>query len=141
MVSDVLKQEVDTMSEEEVVHMGRRLIDAGIISENQRDIVLDEQHAWNEQGKHIRFGELAVEMGFCTTEQVEALPGYMGDRLVEEGLITLEQKQLLISWQKRLRDKGIFVKFGELMVSEGFCSQSEIEAVITISQPEQKIIQ
>lgn len=116
--------------------IGVRLISAGCISEDQRDAVLIKQEALNARGQHVRFGELAVQMGFCTREQVEGLPGYLGERLVQAGLLTREQQGLLVTWQEKLREKGIHIRFGDLASSEGICTQAQIETVVRIDPAE-----
>ncbi len=124
-----LTEEEDTMAR---YRIGARLIAAGFLNQIQRNKVLARQNALNAEGEHLRFGELAMRMGFCTAEQVESLPGYLGDKLVSAGLITPAQRRLLITWQGRLRKKGIVIRFGDLTISEGFCTAAEIEAVISI---------
>jgi aryl carrier-like protein len=111
--------------------IGERLMAAGFLTEEQRNAVLTQQEAFDARGQHVRFGELAVQMGFCTHEQVETLPGYLGDRLVAAGLLSGEQRALLITWQEKLREKGIHIRFGDLATSEGICSAAQIETIIT----------
>lgn len=112
--------------------IGDRLISAGCLTEEQRDAVLQMQQDLEGSGKHMRFGALAVQMGFCTIEQVENLPGYIGEKLVMAGLITPEQCRLIVTWQTKLREKGKNIRFGDLAANEGLCSASQIETIVKL---------
>lgn len=114
--------------------IGNRLVSAGVLSVRQRDLVLEAQEKLKETGRWVRFGDLAIQVGYCTKEQVESLPGYIGTLLVAAGVISEEQRQLLVAWQEKLRLKGRNVRFGDLAVSEGLCSESEISMLLEQQQ-------
>ena len=120
----------DTLLKKYDYRIGDRLVEAGYLTHEQRDILLKKQEERKLLGKRVRLGELAVEEGFCNKEQVESLPGYIGERLVALGAITAEQREALIDWQGQLRKDGIIIRFGELTVSEGFCTRADLELVI-----------
>ncbi len=110
--------------------MGDRMIDASLITTEECEYILAGQNKLKNKGKWSRFGELAVHYGFCTTEQVEALPHYLGDTLVELGILTEKQKITIVKWHKQLRQKNINILLGELLISEGLCTKEQIDAAL-----------
>ncbi len=53
--------------------MGSRMIAAGLITAGQRDKIMERQHKLAQQGAEIRFGELAVQLNFCSEDALNAL--------------------------------------------------------------------
>jgi hypothetical protein len=116
----------------ERVFFGARLVSAGLISESQREQVSIVQTKLKLNGKWQRFGDIAVDQGFCSANDVESLTGFLGQKLIEAGILTPTQQQSLAKWQTRLRNKGYNVRYGELMVSEGLCSQTQIDELLEL---------
>lgn len=106
---------------------GMRLIAAGLITPNQRDDIVSKQNEYREKGVIVRFGEVALLEGYCTRNQLENLPGYIGDALVNLGAISADDKKQILKWQYDLRAKGIDLRFGDIAVNEGFCSREDVE--------------
>jgi hypothetical protein len=113
--------------EKDLPLMGKRMMAAGLITKAQLNQLVIKQSSLKNKGIDIRLGELAVLEGYTTTEAVESLPGYIGDKLVDAGLITPEQQLSLIGKQKEMRAAGKRIRFGELAVQERYTSLEEIE--------------
>ncbi len=86
--------------------LGEALIEQGIITSVQRDLVLLQQAHLSRTGKHVRVGELLVRCGFATAAQVEAvmgtthvlahlLPGTVAKRLVTR-IVAVEGDALVV---------------------------------------------
>lgn len=66
--------------------LGNRMVAAGLLTAVQRDALIEMQKNLQMLGKWKRFGELAVEQGFCTQEQIE------------EVILAAEERQKNQSW-------------------------------------------
>lgn len=126
-----MSHEVDSNFKKQL--FGERMIGAGLITPEERDIILAAQARQVKEGKpKMRFGEMAVELGFTTPQAVESLPGFIGEKLVEAGIISPEQQLSLIGKQQELREQGRYMRFGDLVVDSGFCTREEIETVMAL---------
>jgi len=54
----------------------------------------------------------------------------IGDLLVEEGFITNEQLMQALSKQKEFKEKGEFKKIGEILIEEGYISEKQMALVL-----------
>ncbi len=106
---------------------GMRLIAAGLITPQQRDEIVSKQNEYREKGVIVRFGEVALLEGYCTRDQLENLPGYIGNALVQLGVITRADKEQILRWQYDLRAKGTDLRFGDIAVNEGYCTRDDVE--------------
>ena len=97
-----------------IVLIGDLLVDSGAMGERYRDAILKRQNRLFKRFKS--FGEIAVDKGFITTEQLEnALHiqaeeykesrdvTILGDILVSQELIDEEQRDLIVMERNRLR--------------------------------------
>lgn len=110
--------------------MGNRMVAAGIITDEQRQEIVTLQKEQRERGLIIRFGEMAVLEGFCTIEDVEDMPGYIGELMVLKRIITEEQRDNILRWQSQLREKGVHIRFGEIAITQGIATQHDIEEIL-----------
>jgi len=55
----------------------------------------------------------------------------LGDLLVEQGLITEEQLQLVLKKQKEYREKGESKKIGEILLEEGFITPQQLALLLS----------
>lgn len=113
--------------------IGERLIKAGVLTKEERDHVLEVQA--EPINKHIRFGDLAVREGYCEEGEIESIGGFLGEMLVEAGLLNSEQLKTLLDLQKSMRESGLFApNIGELAAVREFCDKQEIEDFILFSR-------
>jgi len=109
-------------------HMGPRLVLSGTITNEQREKIVHQQKINKKSGEEWqRFGEIAVQKCFCCEEDIESLNDFIGEKLIEQGIISRDQQKKLIEWQRDLKKSGINVLFGELAVNEGVCSKKDID--------------
>ncbi len=125
----------DILEEMDQIHEGRelfgsRMVKAGLITQDQCNVVLNIQVQLRVDGDNLRFGDIAIEQGFCSPDQIENMSGFIGKQMKEAGLLTPEQQDALVQWQSKLRSKGFSVRFGDLLVSEGFCTREEVEKLL-----------
>jgi hypothetical protein len=113
--------------------IGERLVKAGVITEQQRkDVLVIQDEPVNS---HIRFGDIATREGFCQREEIESISGFLGDLLVEKGLLTEEQLEELLRLQKNMRDGGLYApNLGELAAMHEICDKKDIEATIVFNR-------
>lgn len=113
--------------------IGERLIDARVITREQRDKVLEIQ---SEPINHYRrFGDIAVDQGFCERAAIESISGFLGQLLVAEGLMSEEQVKAILKLQQSMREGGLHVpNFGEMAALREYCSKEDIERVIAIKR-------
>ncbi len=69
-----------------------------------------------------------------TPKAADITPGFIGDRMVEDGLITPEQQIKLTILQRALHREGRHVPFGTLAVQEGFTTQKDVELMLLLRQ-------
>lgn len=114
--------------------IGERMVSAGLITEDQRDELLRRQRAEkmdDPMGKRLRFGEMAVEAGYCTQGEIESLPGFIGDKMLDAGLIDDRELKMLLTWQQDQRDKGEnATHLGELAIEAGYCDNEDVDNIL-----------
>lgn len=113
--------------------IGERLVQAGILTDEQRNNVLKIQS--EPINSHIRFGDIAVDEGLCTHKQIDSIGGFLGELLVERKVLTQEQVDKLLEMQANMREARLYVPtFGELALMQEFCSKEDIENAIIFGQ-------
>lgn len=110
---------------------GERMVRAGLLTKEQCSQLLIRQENLLAQQHKVRLGSLAVERGYCSQSDIDALPGFIGERMVQAGLLTRSQQRLLLKWQSKLRARGVDVRYGELGITEGFCAEEEVESLMS----------
>lgn len=60
--------------------------------------------------------------------------GFIGDKMVEDGLLTPEQQMKIIIHQRELHREGQHIPFGTLAVQKGFTTQKEVELMLLLRQ-------
>jgi hypothetical protein len=95
----------------------------------------------------LLFGKIAVQLGFCSAEQVDAClqaqskserPMSLGHHLVREGYLTDEQHSKVLAQQrKNLSQKAPGTQapkgdllFGRLAIREGFATEAQVNAAL-----------
>ena len=93
--------EYQTKSE---ILLGQIMIDMSFITHDEKDEIFAYEKTPEGQGK--KFGEISVELGFTTRENVDKAlafqkkgKGFLGDILVELGIITFKQKTDILNIQ------------------------------------------
>lgn len=103
--------------------IGQRLIEAGYLSQEQLEKALSQQ---SETG--LLFGEVCLLHGWITYDQLkECLPplrSKIGQKLLEKGLITMEQLYLALVEQ---RASGC--RLGHILIARGWVDEKKIKAV------------
>ncbi len=85
------KQADHEMEEEEVPidpsdnRIGAKMIAAGVISESQRDALLRKQQKLRDAHIYMRFGDIAIQEGYCTRGQVEDVMHEAEERINKGG--------------------------------------------------------
>jgi hypothetical protein len=115
---------------------GQELIEAGIINPTQRDQAVEEQINLRRSGIIKQFGDVVVTMGFCSLEDVARvfeesrnISRRFGRELIEAGIITPAQRDQAVAEQMNLRRSGVTKRFGEVLVTMGFCSAEGVARV------------
>lgn len=102
--------------------IGQRLIEAGYLTQEQLDKALAQQM---ETG--LLFGEVCLLHGWITFDQLkECLPpmrSKIGQRLLESGVITMEQLYLALVEQ---RSSGC--RLGHILIARGWVEESKLMA-------------
>lgn len=93
--------EYQTKSE---ILLGQIMMDMGFLTHEEKDKIFEFEKTPNGQGK--KFGEISVELGFTKRENVDKAlafqkkgKGFLGDILVELGIITMQQKDRILQIQ------------------------------------------
>lgn len=108
---------------------GSRLVANGLITLAQREEIIRKQAEYRERGVIVRLGELAVIEGYCTRAQIESMPGFIGDSMVAVGIITVAQRDQVLLNQREYAKAGINLRFGDILVKEGYTTREEVELV------------
>lgn len=109
------------------VLFGERMVKSGLLTKKQREKVAKVQTQLKIAGKWKRFGVIAVEQGFCSANDIETMPGFLGQKMIDVGILTPEQNLKLVEWQNSLRNSGYPTRYGDLAISEGLCTQDQVE--------------
>lgn len=90
-----------------------------------------------------KFGELLVEKGYATEEQVEIALGLkmatreiLGRTLLEKNYITFEQFKALVAYQEANPGKRI----GDCAVEMGYVTQKQVEEAMEIQNREKTLL-
>jgi hypothetical protein len=108
--------------------LGQRLLQEGTITQEQLSEALREQ-----QNNHLRLGEVCLDKGWVTPEQLyQMIPSQnlaLGEILVVLNYIRLDQLRVALAQQKRLGRK-----LGEILVWKEWITQEELETILHIQQ-------
>ncbi len=100
--------------------IGQRLIEAGYLTQEQLDKALAQQ---SETG--LLFGEVCLLHGWITFEQLkECLPplrSKIGQKLMEQGVITIEQLYLALVEQRSTGHR-----LGHILIARGWVDESKM---------------
>lgn len=82
-----------------------------------------------------RFGEIVVEEGYATEEQIENALNYqkssenlLGRIMVDMGFLTSEEKEECMTIAKSPEAQGM--RFGEICVSKGYTSREHVDKAL-----------
>lgn len=115
--------------------IGDRLVKEGVLTPSQRDKVIAEQQRLQDEGVNERFGIIAVRLGFCETSDVESIPGYIGDLLVDSGIITLDQHFKVMKKQDDIfQAEGRYHRYGDIATEMNFCMRESVEECLLLNR-------
>ncbi len=132
--------------------LGDFLIEAGAITADQLRTVLEEQATRRSRGESVQLGELLLQTGLVSLETLaralvrqtlEWVPAYqqgseneshcverIGDYLIAERLISPAQLEQALIEQLRLRQQGIRVQLGQILLRYGYVEADMLEQVL-----------
>jgi len=126
--------------------LGIRLIMQGLLTPDQLEEALWEQHQRRRRGEPVQLGDILLQRGWLkprtlaralVAQQQETLtspyqrpPRLIGEYLVQEGLITAWQLQGALETQARLRLKGRQVPLGLILVRRRALSLDMLKQVL-----------
>jgi hypothetical protein len=126
--------------------LGVRLITQGLLTPEQLEEALWEQHQRRRRGEPVQLGDILLQRGWLkprtlaralVAQQQETLaypyhrpPRLIGEYLVLEGLITARQLQGALETQARLRLKGRQVPLGLILVRRRALSLDTLKQVL-----------
>lgn len=116
----------------EVAHqeswLGQRLVQEGVLTQDQLSEALREQ-----QNNHFRLGEVCLDKGWITPEQLyQMIPSQnlgLGELLVFLNYIRLDQLRVALAQQRRFGRK-----LGEILVWKEWITQEELETILHIQE-------
>lgn len=146
VIAMVTPPRAPTQSYESVL-LGELLVRAGLLSKAQLEIALDDQQQYANQclGEHLLLGQILALRGWIRQETAdffavrwpqlirESPKHKIGDYLQEAGLITAEQKALLICEQNFNK-----LRLGTLAVLKGWIKQRTLDFFLAYLYPEEQ---
>ena len=159
-VADIIEESTpeDLDEEDEDRKIATLFVDAGLITLKQCEKVEEELQQLHAMGQTAQFREVVVQLGYCSRGQIAELlhelrnkellkdqyvpsaafvekdvfdnPNLMGARLVTAGIVTSHQRDKIVERQQKLAVQGTQIRFGELAVQMGFCTEEELDAVL-----------
>jgi hypothetical protein len=129
-----------------VVRLGDYLCAHGLIAAPDLAAALGEQRHRLAQGRPIALGDLLVEQGHLTTQELvtvlmlqqldrrqgastEAAPP-VGELLVQAGLITTEQLAAALTTQTEARQRGETLRLGQILIAAGVLSRQDLATTL-----------
>ena len=125
--------------------LGEHLVEHGLLSQQQLLEALAEQRVRQRDGIRVPLGEIILEHGWLSADALaDALTAqqecngrsggdlYMrlGDYLVVEGQITLAQLAQALAEQLRLRQQGVPILLGDILVRRGYLARATLEEIL-----------
>lgn len=142
------------VSDRQAGKVGDYLVERGVITRKQLEMALDEQRLYWQKWQGVRppLGDILISHGLLTPESLASAladqqydrlygkdrktPQYLGEYLVEQGVITNEQFKSVLEKQTRMRQRGTSMLIGELLISAGYITPETLEKVLEAQQEE-----
>lgn len=139
-------------SERQAGKLGDYLVERGIITRRELEMALDEQRLYWQKWQGVRppLGDILISHGMITPETLASAladqqfdrlygrsretPKYIGEYLVERGIITSEQFKAVLEKQTRMRQRGTNILIGELLVSAGYVTPDIMTRILSEQQ-------
>jgi hypothetical protein len=132
--------------------IGDYLVEQGLITRVQLEEALHEQSMKKKQyqGVQVPIGNILVDKGHLSvdvlatalvTQQFDKLhgrdpqlPRYLGEFLVDRGIITPQELKEVLEKQLRLRQRGTALLLGELLIQSGYVSKDVVDKMLEQQQ-------
>lgn len=136
-ITDLGKDELKSKTSEHSPNLYKFLTDA---AQNLSMVEIALHNFWSLE-EAAMFNAEAVANGYVIppeTDNIVAMMLYcaarirIGEYLLKRGTISEEQNELIIRKQKELEQKGMWKKFVELLVEEGFVTKNDTKAILYV---------